>query len=115
MSEPGAGRRRSERDPVAMTGVVLAVLAFAVVLAGPAIAAWYGGKSSAPNAGAAPAASEPTPTPASFPKVSPTVAAGAHAFARFACVECHRQRGPARVPPDAPAPPTAGTSIPVSQ
>jgi mono/diheme cytochrome c family protein len=116
MSEPGVGGRRpTDRDPVAMTGVLLAVLTLAVIVAGTAIAAWYWGKSSAPKAAAAPAATEPTPTPRSFPKVSPNVAAGAHDFVRFACVQCHGDRGQGGVSPDVPALTTVGKEFTVAQ
>src|SRR5690242_13267476 len=115
MSEPGAGGRRTERDPVAMTGVVLAVLAMACVVAGTAIAAWYWGKSSAPKAAAATTPSEPTPPPVTFPKVSANVAAGAHDFVRFACVQCHGERGQGNVSPAVPALTTVGKQFTVAQ
>src|SRR5947209_12758415 len=38
-------------------------------------------------------ASAPATPITSYPKVSPTVAAGAHAFVQFACVECHGMQG----------------------
>jgi mono/diheme cytochrome c family protein len=114
MSEPGAGGRWPERDPVAMTGVLLAVLAFAVVVSATAVAAWYWGKSSGTTAAAA--APELTgPRPTTFPKVSAAVAAGGHDFVRFACSQCHGDRGQGGVSPDVPALSTVGKALTVGQ
>jgi cbb3-type cytochrome c oxidase subunit III len=47
--------------------------------------------------------------------VSPTVAAGAHTFVQFACVQCHGPQGSGGVDPAVPALKTAGQSLTVAQ
>jgi len=42
-------------------------------------------------------------TPTSYPPVSSTVAAGAHTFIQFACVQCHGMQGKGGVDPAVPA------------
>src|SRR6478752_1276815 len=54
-------------------------------------------------------------TAVSYPKVSPQVAAGAHTFVQFACVQCHGFRGRGRVDPAVPALTTVGQSLTVAQ
>jgi len=53
----------------------------------------------------------PLPTP----NVSPQVAAGAHTFVQFACVQCHGPQGQGGVDPAVPALSTAGKSLTVAQ
>jgi cbb3-type cytochrome c oxidase subunit III len=47
--------------------------------------------------------------------VSPQVAAGAHTFVQFACVQCHGMQGRGGVDPAVPALTTAGQSLTVAQ
>ena len=54
----------------------------------------------------APAAG-PTPSSATA-SVDPTIAAGAHTFVQFACVQCHGDRGRGGISPDVPALTTVG-------
>src|SRR6476646_7561969 len=48
-------------------------------------------------------------------KVSPQVAAGAHVFVQFACVQCHGPQGAGGVDPAVPALDTVGQSLTVAQ
>jgi mono/diheme cytochrome c family protein len=48
-------------------------------------------------------------------KVSPQVAAGAHTFVQFACVQCHGPQGQGGVDPAVPALTTVGKSLTVAQ
>ena len=48
-------------------------------------------------------------------KVSPQVAAGAHTFVQFACVQCHGPQGRGGVDPAVPALKTVGQSLTVAQ
>jgi len=48
-------------------------------------------------------AAGPSTTAATYPKVSPAVAAGAHTFVQFSCVECHGPRGSGGIDPAVPA------------
>ena len=48
-------------------------------------------------------------------RVSPTVAAGAHDFAQFACAQCHGLNGRGGVSADVPALTTAGKTLTVAQ
>jgi mono/diheme cytochrome c family protein len=56
-----------------------------------------------------------TTTAQSYPKVSPAVAAGAHTFVQFACVECHGPQGQGGVDSAVPALTTVGQSLTVAQ
>ena len=54
-------------------------------------------------------------TPTSYPKVSPAVAAGAHTFTQFACVQCHGPGGQGGVDPAVPALSSIKKSLTVAQ
>jgi cbb3-type cytochrome c oxidase subunit III len=54
-------------------------------------------------------------TTAAPAKVSPQVAAGAHVFVQFACVQCHGPQGAGGVDPAVPALKTVGQSLTVAQ
>jgi mono/diheme cytochrome c family protein len=58
---------------------------------------------------AAPTAS--TPSQPGQATVDPTIAAGAHTFVQFACVQCHGERGQGGVSPSVPALTTVGRSL----
>jgi len=51
----------------------------------------------------------------SYPTVSPAVAAGAHTFVQFGCVQCHGMQGKGGVDPTVPALTTVGKSLTVAQ
>jgi len=95
--------------------VLVVVAAFTVTIVGVALAAWYGGESRAgtTTVTAAGAASQPATSTAS--SVDPAVAAGAHDFVRFACVQCHGDQGQGGVSPDVPALTTVGKTLTVAQ
>lgn len=50
-------------------------------------------------------------TAVTHPKVSPAVAAGAHTFVQFGCIDCHGPRGVGGVDPAVPALKTVGLSL----
>jgi mono/diheme cytochrome c family protein len=54
-------------------------------------------------------------TPTSYPPVSPAVAAGAHTFTQFACVDCHGMNGQGGVDPAVPPLDTIKQSLTVAQ
>jgi cbb3-type cytochrome c oxidase subunit III len=54
-------------------------------------------------------------SPTSYAKVSPQVAAGAHTFVQFACVQCHGPQGRGGVDPAVPALSTVGKALTVAQ
>jgi mono/diheme cytochrome c family protein len=54
-------------------------------------------------------------TPISYPPVSPAVAAGAHTFVQFACVDCHGLGGQGGVDPTVPPLDTIKQSLTVAQ
>ncbi len=56
-----------------------------------------------------------TTTASSASQVDPKVAAGAHAFVQFACVQCHGEGGQGGVSPDVPALTSAGSTLTVAQ
>jgi Cytochrome c. len=56
-----------------------------------------------------------SPTAPTYPTVSPQVAAGAHTFVQFACVQCHGALGRGGVDPAVPALNTVGQSLTVAQ
>jgi len=61
------------------------------------------------SASAAPAA------PQAAAAVDPSIAAGAHTFVQFACVQCHGDRGRGGVSPDVPALTTVGRALTMQQ
>jgi mono/diheme cytochrome c family protein len=54
-------------------------------------------------------------TPPTYAKVSPQVAAGAHTFVQFGCVDCHGALGRGGIDPAVPALKTVGGSLTVAQ
>ena len=57
----------------------------------------------------------PSTTAAPSARVSPQVAAGAHTFVQFGCVDCHGMQGRGGVDPAVPALKTVGHSLTVAQ
>ena len=84
-------------------GVVLALLVVA------ALVGFAAGHYTRPKGAAT------TTTAQASTQVDPTVAAGAHAFVQFACVQCHGPNGDGSVSPDVPALTTAGTTLTVAE
>jgi mono/diheme cytochrome c family protein len=60
-------------------------------------------------------AAGPSTTALTYPRVSPAVAAGAHTFVQFGCVDCHGMRGGGGVDPAVPALKTVRHSLTVAQ
>jgi len=84
--------------------VVLLLIAVAALIgfgAGHYTRAWSAATTTAAAVSAAP--------------VDPKVAAGAHAFVGFACVQCHGMNGQGGVSPDVPALTSAGSTLTVAQ
>jgi mono/diheme cytochrome c family protein len=104
----GAGRERRDR-------VVPAIIAatVAMVVAGIAVgfaAGHYTNRTTTVTKTVVAAAVAAPPSA----KVSPAVAAGAHTFVQFACVECHGVQGRGGVSPDVPALKTIGKAMNVA-
>ncbi len=101
-------RREARLLPaVAAAGIALAIAVGAIAYA----AGHYGEQTKTVTV----AGNGPTTTPISYPKVSPAVAAGAHTFTQFACVQCHGIGGKGGVDPVVPALNTVRTSLTVAQ
>jgi mono/diheme cytochrome c family protein len=60
-------------------------------------------------------AAGPNTTAATYPTVSPQVAAGAHTFVQFGCVDCHGVLGRGGVDPAVPALKTVGLALTAGQ
>ena len=103
-----AGERREIRVLPAVLGAGVAV---AVAVGAVAYAAGHYGERTTTVTSAARAAA----TPASYPHVSQQIAAGAHTFVQFACVQCHGVQGRGGVDPAVPALKTVGRSLTVGQ
>lgn len=104
-----ADEERSRRDVRILPAVIAAGVAVAIAVGIVAYAAGHYGTTSVTTQAVGPG------TAASYPKVSPQVAAGAHTFVQFACVQCHGFRGRGGVDPAVPALTTAGQSLTVAQ
>jgi mono/diheme cytochrome c family protein len=82
--------RSSRRETRILPAVIGAGIAVAIAVGAVAYAAaHYGERTKTVTTQAA----GPGTTAASYPKVSPAVAAGAHTFVQFGCVQCHGIRG----------------------
>jgi cbb3-type cytochrome c oxidase subunit III len=107
MADDESSRRETRILPAVIgAGIALAIATGAVAYA----AGHYGEKTSTV---AVQVAAQVGPT--SYAKVSPRVAAGAHTFVQFACVQCHGSQGRGGVDPAVPALDTVGKSLTVAQ
>ena len=108
--EPVADQKRSRRDlwflPVAIFVGIAVATAIAVVAYG---VGHYGERTTTTTIQAQ--RQSPQQTTISYPKVSGTVAAGAHTFVQFACAQCHGVDGRGGVDPAVPALKTIGRSL----
>jgi len=95
--------------------VLLVVAAFTVTLVGVGLAAWFGGKNHAGTTTVTAAGGASQPATTTGGSVDPAVAAGAHDFVRFACVQCHGDQGQGGVSPDVPSLTTVGKALTVGQ
>ena len=100
---------RSRREARLLPAVAVAGIALAVAVGAIAYGAGHYGEQTKTVTVAGPG------TPISYPKVSPAVAAGAHTFIQFACVECHGMQGKGGVDPAVPALSTIKQSLTVAQ
>ena len=108
MADDERSRRETRLLPAVLgAGVALAIAAGAVAYA----AGHYGERTKTVTTQSA----APTTTPQSYPAVSPAVAAGAHTFVQFACVDCHGERGQGGVDPAVPALASVGHSLTAAQ
>jgi mono/diheme cytochrome c family protein len=109
---PMPDQKRPERETRILPAVVAAGIALAIAAGAVAYAAGHYGErtKTVTVQGAGPATTGPP-----VASVSPAVAAGAHTFVQFACVQCHGFRGRGGVDPAVPALTTAGKSLTVAQ
>ena len=108
MAEEERTRREARILPAVMgAGIALAIAVGAVAYA----AGHYGERTKTVTTQAA----GPSTTAAANPKVSPAVAAGAHIFVQFGCVQCHGPQGSGGVDPAVPALKTVGNALTVAQ
>jgi mono/diheme cytochrome c family protein len=103
------GARREVRVLPAVLG---AGIALAIAIGAVAYAAGHYGEQTKTVTSQAIA---PSTTSAASAKVSPQVAAGAHTFVQFGCVDCHGMQGGGGVDPAVPALTTVGQSLTVAQ
>src|SRR5690349_9122328 len=96
-----------KREPL-VPAVLAGVLAFAAAVGfvGFAIGHYTNHATKTAAAAAAPVVLAP---------VAPSVAAGAHVFVQFACVQCHGERGQGGASPDVPALSTIKTTLTETQ
>jgi mono/diheme cytochrome c family protein len=105
----GEGSKRETRilPAVIGAGIALAIAVGAVAYA----AGHYGEKTTTVTTQVA----GPGGTAVASTPVSPQIAAGAHTFVQFACVQCHGPQGQGGVDPAVPALTTVGKSLTVAQ
>jgi cbb3-type cytochrome c oxidase subunit III len=102
---------RPKREARLLPAVAAAGVALAIAVGAVAYAAGHYGEQTKTVTVAGPG----TTTPTSYPTVSPAVAAGAHTFTQFACVDCHGIGGKGGVDPIVPALDDVRTSLTVAQ
>jgi mono/diheme cytochrome c family protein len=98
-----------------MGTVLLVVAALVVTTVGVALAAWFGGENHVGTRTVTVAGGGSSPTTSTGGSVDPAVAAGAHDFVRFACVQCHGEQGAGGISPDVPALTTVAKEYTVGQ
>lgn len=109
---PMSEEDRSRRETRILPAVIGAGIAFAIAVGAVAYAAGHYGERTETVTTQAVGSST---TAVSYPKVSPAVAAGAHTFVQFGCVDCHGMQGRGGVDPAVPALKTVGTSLTAAQ
>jgi cbb3-type cytochrome c oxidase subunit III len=109
---PMAEEEQARRDIKVLPALIGAGIALAIAIGMVAYAAGhYGERTKTVTTQAA----GPSATPATYPTVSPAVAAGAHTFVQFGCVQCHGMQGRGGVDPAVPALKTVGGALTVAQ
>src|SRR6266404_791846 len=89
---------RPRREARLIPAVIAAGVALAIAVGAIAYAAGHYGEQTKTVTTAGSGATTPT----SYPAVSEAVAAGAHTFVQFACVDCHGMQGQGGVDPVVP-------------
>ena len=107
-----ADEERSRREVRILPAVIGAGVAVAIAVGVVAYAAGHYGERTKTLTIQAAGGGATAPTSS---KVSPQVAAGAHTFVQFACVQCHGFQGRGGVDPAVPALKTVGQSLTVAQ
>ncbi len=102
---------RPRREARLIPAVIAAGVALAIAVGAIAYAAGHYGEQTKTVTTAGSGATTPT----SYPKVSQAVAAGAHTFVQFACVDCHGMQGKGGVDPAVPALAAIRNSLTVAQ
>ena len=108
-----ADEERPRREVRIWPAVIVAGIAVAIAVGVLAYAAGHYGERT--QTLTVQAAGGPSGTGATSSTVSPQVAAGAHTFVQFACVQCHGPQGRGGVDPAVPALKTVGQSLTVAQ
>jgi mono/diheme cytochrome c family protein len=108
-----ADDERSRREVRVLPAVIGAGVAVAIAAGAVAYAAGHYGERT--QTLTVQAAGGPSGTVANHPSVSPQVAAGAHTFVQFGCVDCHGMQGRGGVDPAVPALKAVGQSLTVAQ
>jgi mono/diheme cytochrome c family protein len=103
---------RARRETRILPAVIGAGIALAIAVGAVAYAAGhYGERTKTVTTQAA----APSTSTQSYSSVSPAVAAGAHTFVQFACVQCHGVQGQGGVDPAVPALKTVGQTLTAAQ
>ena len=110
-----ADRERSRREVRILPALVGAGVALAIAVGVVAYAAGHYGEKTQTQTLTIQAAGGPGGTAATSSKVPPQVAAGAHTFVQFGCVDCHGMQGRGGVDPAVPALKTVGQTLTVAQ
>jgi mono/diheme cytochrome c family protein len=100
---------RPKREARVLPAIAAAGIAIAIAIGVIAYAAGHYGEQTKTVTAAG------STTPNSYPPVSPAVAAGAHTFVQFACVQCHGMQGTGGVDPAVPPLDTIKQSLTVAQ
>ena len=107
-----ADEERSRRGTRILPAMVGAGIALAIAVGAVAYAAGHYGEQTKTITTQAAGSSA---TAVSYPKVSPAVAAGAHTFVQFGCLDCHGMQGRGGVDPAVPALKAVGASLTAAQ
>ncbi len=110
-----ADENRSRREVRILPAVIGAGVAVAIAVGAVAYAAGHYGEKTQTQTLTIQAAESGTTAIIGRAQVSPSVAAGAHTFVQFGCVDCHGMQGKGGVDPAVPALTTVGQSLTVAQ
>jgi mono/diheme cytochrome c family protein len=106
---------RSRREVRILPAVIVAGVAVAIAIGAVAYAAGHYGEKTQTQTLTIQAAGSGTTAIIGRTQVSPSVAAGAHTFVQFGCVDCHGMQGRGGIDPAVPALKTVGQSLTVAQ